>query len=172
MGNCHTIVPGVAIHGIVLTEPELTAVHLSWDLVCSPENDRSIEIGKIAFLRLFERSPESLDMFFFRVEPNWKDGSHFEHHCKVVVKILGHVVHVVRDPEKVDRNVTALGFKHSLFPITAEQFDMLRDDLIFAFDFVLGGNFTPEARSGWTKLYNIMSVMLQESMERYHKFDS
>ncbi len=106
-------------------------------------------------------------MFRFCNEPDWEHSAHFEHHCNTVVRLLGHVVKVIRDPVKIDRNVSVLGLKHSVFEVSPDQFDYLGEMLLIAFEEVLAESFTVSAKSGWAKIYRIMSIMIQENMKLY-----
>jgi hemoglobin-like flavoprotein len=148
------------------SEEEIDAVIAAWGIV--EKEKLSLEIGRRAFLKLFERHPAALDVFFFQIEPDWENGDHFNHHCAVVVKLLGHVVKVIRDQKKVDRNVSVLGAKHSTFRIPKVQFDLLGEDLMVAFTEVLGDRFTPIALVGWKKLYAVITGLILASMKVHH----
>mmetsp|Transcript_27344 Transcript_27344/g.45853 ORF Transcript_27344/g.45853 Transcript_27344/m.45853 type:complete len:396 (+) Transcript_27344:72-1259(+) len=156
------------IGGITMSDAQVEAVKESWGMV----KGRSARgVGEIAFIRLFEREPETFDLFttFNKIE-NWKSSKQYLHHCATVVKVIGHVVEVLLNPELLDRNMDHMGMRHAMLPITSHHFHILGECFVEGYKTVLGDQFSPLMKESWEIVYTIMAKMIMAHVESYNEY--
>ena len=157
------------IGGVELSETQVEAVRESWALVLANPAGPN-QVGVIAFKGLFKSAPETFKLFdSFNTIENWQESRQYHHHCAVVVKIIGYIVKVLKDPELLEKNMDYMGMRHSMFEIHPHHFEILGQELVNAFGEILGEEFTPAAREAWALVYTAISNRLQAHLESYNK---
>ena len=76
------------------------------------------KVGEDTFLILFEKAPETLRMFRFCDEKDWRSGHHFKHHCKVFVNVIGSSIKSLDNADLLSGRLEFLGFVHHMREIT------------------------------------------------------
>lgn len=154
--------------GITLTNEEVNEVKASWEILKESDVD-STRVGAIMFKNLFVKAPETFSLFgTFKDIEDWENSKQYHHHCKVVIKIIGHVVKVLVNPDLLDQNLHYMGMRHSLFTILPRHFDILGEEMIVALEEVLGDRLTPLAKSTWATVYTILSLAIQKIMKEFN----
>ena len=126
----------------------------SWPYV----NDYGPEkVGMIAFKKLFIVAPETFTTFSsFCDDPNWETSSHFIHHCRVVVAVIGASIKTLKTPTVLCPHLEFLGFQHKLRDIHARHFAILGEAFIEALEIACkpGGKeqWNPEIKAAWADL--------------------
>lgn len=59
--------------------------------------------------------------------------------------------------------IQALGIRHGIYGVTVEQYDTVRDALMWAFQQRLGDQFTPEVKAAWVTLYTLLANTMQQA---------
>ena len=61
--------------------------------------------------------------------------------------------------------IQALGLRHKTYGVTVEQFDTVREALMWAFEKNLGAAFTPEVRAAWMAVYTLLANTMQQATD-------
>lgn len=152
------------IDNLTLSSNEIKAIKKSWESVKSKKCAE--KIGGDAFIG-FLLSPETFEFFNFSRHQKWKQSKEFNQHCKIVVNILASVVSLLDKPDIMEKRLEELGLKHSFFDIKPQHYTNLGIELILAFEAALGSQFTDEAKSGWSTLYEICSRNIQVASKKF-----
>ena len=128
------------------------------------------ELGAMMFCGLYERCPETFTMFAgFCYDPNWRTSSHFKHHCRVVVAVIGSMIKTLKTPQILCPHLEFLGFQHKLRDIELHHFSVLGEEMIKALEIALspGGKdaWNADVKEAWTDLYNSMRKIIQQNMD-------
>ncbi len=59
--------------------------------------------------------------------------------------------------------IQALGIRHGTYGVTVEQYDTVRDALMWAFQKSLGAAFTPEVKAAWITVYTLLANTMQQA---------
>ena len=59
--------------------------------------------------------------------------------------------------------IQALGIRHVTYGVTVEQYDTVRDALMWAFQKSLGDKFTPEVKAAWVAVYTLLANTMQQA---------
>ena len=61
--------------------------------------------------------------------------------------------------------IQALGVRHATYGVTVEQYDMVRDALLWALQKTLGETFTPEVKAAWIAVFTLLANTMQQAAE-------
>ena len=104
------------------------------------------DIGVLLFKNVFTASPESLQFFSFKDEPNLYESEALKKHGAAVINTVGTAVAGLRDIEAMIPALQKLGKKHVGMGITPAHFDVVGAELlrtlgklifVFLFKFIL-----------------------------------
>ncbi len=59
--------------------------------------------------------------------------------------------------------IQALGIRHGTYGVTVEQYDTVRDALMWALQKSLGATFTPEVKAAWVAVYTLLANTMQQA---------
>ena len=59
--------------------------------------------------------------------------------------------------------IQALGVRHGTYGVTVEQYDTVRQALMWAFQKSLGDAFTPEVKAAWVAVYTLLANTMQQA---------
>ena len=156
----------VFVDGLSLSDEQIKHVSESWELI---KESGSEKVGLIVFKRLFEKAPETFNLFgSFKDITDWENSRAYHHHCRTVVNLLGYFVKVLSNEELVERNADYMGMRHCYFKISPRHFEILGQELIKTFEEMLGDKFTPQAKEAWIVTYTIISTSIQLYQDKYN----
>jgi nitric oxide dioxygenase len=107
----------------------------------APQVDKATEMF---YERLFDVMPSTKEMF-------GEGEQRFE-----MFNILATAVKSLSYAGDKGPDLTALGGRHVTYGVTLEQFDVVRDVLMWTFEQILGDNFTAQAHVTWVKVYGLL----------------
>lgn len=61
--------------------------------------------------------------------------------------------------------IQALGIRHRTYGVTVDQYDMVREALLWALHQTLGEAFTPEVKAAWIAVFTVLANMMQQAAE-------
>ncbi len=61
--------------------------------------------------------------------------------------------------------IQALGIRHRTYGVTDDQYDLVREALLWALQKTLGEAFTPEVRAAWITVFTVLANMMQQAAE-------
>jgi hemoglobin-like flavoprotein len=123
-------------------------------------------IGMSMFKVLFVNCPETFTMFGFSQEPDWQNGKHFKHHCKVFMNVIGSAIKTADKPELLTYHIEFLGSRHVGGGITEHHFKELHNIFLDSLQEHLKEMWSQELSDAWSEIYNAMAKILLESMNR------
>lgn len=123
------------------------------------------EVGRAIFLRLFEISPETQDLFPFKDESKdelptskklFRHGGNFARHIEKAVMGMDNVY------GDVGPKFVALGARHYGYGAKEEHYPVVGEAMFDALQKLLGEDFTPEVHEAWSALYRIINDAMVE----------
>lgn len=109
---------------------EINQINFIWEEILNLSNG-SIELGKIAFEGLFQKLPESFELFHsFNKLNNWNNSKQFLHHCSIVSKVLGYIIKVINNSILFEKNIDYM-VHFSLLSLTFLDFPFFISFIIF-----------------------------------------
>jgi hemoglobin-like flavoprotein len=152
------------INGLTLSNAQIDLLTATWDMI-EIDADKVQHVGDLAFSELFEKVPDSFDLFAkFKDDSEWRSSKSYKHHCKIAVKVIGRTLKMLSKDEYVlMHTMEYMGSRHSAMHIPEPYFDIFGHAFIDAVGVCLGPTiFTAEAREAWTTLYTVVATMLQK----------
>ncbi len=61
--------------------------------------------------------------------------------------------------------IQALGIRHRTYGVTVDQYELVREALLWALQKTLGEAFTPEVRAAWITVFTVLANMMQQAAE-------
>jgi nitric oxide dioxygenase len=61
--------------------------------------------------------------------------------------------------------IQALGIRHATYGVTVEQYDTVREALMWALQQSLGDAFTPEVKAAWIAVFTLLANTMQQAAE-------
>ena len=77
------------------------------------------------------------------------------------MQMIATAVGGLSDLDKLVPAVKALGARHSSYGVTAAYYKIVGEALLWTLERGLGDDFTPEVRSAWGKIYEVLSATMQ-----------
>ncbi|HEY5535262.1 MAG TPA: globin domain-containing protein [Ignavibacteria bacterium] len=130
-----------------LTKEEIKLIQDSFAQVC----DNSNITAKLLYDKLFESHPEISKIF---------KGDMHEQEAKLM-QMMKTVVSGLNNPHIIVSAIQELGKKHFEIGVIPAHYEKFRQALFYSFEMQLAGDFTPEIRAAWQKLYDILAEAMQ-----------
>jgi len=112
---------------------------------------RKVDVAKIFYERLFEVAPSVRSMFSDDIAAQQQ---------KLMTSLV-QIVQWVDRPDQLTRYLTNMGARHAGYGAQPAHYDVVGAVLLWTFERVLGSDFTPEVRQGWTDAYGAVSSLMQ-----------
>jgi hemoglobin-like flavoprotein len=122
-------------------------------------------IGIAIFIKLFEKYPQTFQMFkTFREDESWKDSKAFKFHSKAFINVIGSALVNVQTEEEIGTTMNTIGAAHSLFDIRNEHFDLLKEELMKQLQLHLQDKFNKEIEKAWSEAYDHVGHAMKFAM--------
>jgi hemoglobin-like flavoprotein len=152
--------PALAVsQSALLTDADKEEIKATWRLV-EPIGDT---VADLFYRRLFELAPNYQSLFKSDLTAQKRKLMAM---LAFIVKSLGWVDAAWRDEVNPESDlfliVLALGRRHrELYAIPDEAYVTVRDTLLWTLDYGLGEAFTPEARTAWQRVYDLVATTMK-----------
>jgi hemoglobin-like flavoprotein len=117
-------------------------------------NDATHVVGQLFYDKLFEIAPEVRDLF---------PGDMKQQRVKLM-KMLGHAVGALRDPEGLVPALQGLARKHVGYGVQPEHFDPVAVALLATLETGLGDAWTSEVKASWIQAYTLVSSVMKAAL--------
>lgn len=133
-----------------MTIEEETLIHDSWERV-QPHAD---ELVTRFYDRLFQLNPGARALF-----------TRSDHAAlrRKFLDMLGEIVELTRDPDRLIRVLVQLGRRHAEYGVEARDYDDANTALVWALHETLREQFTEEAADAWRELVHTLSGVMQRA---------
>ena len=118
--------------------------------------DRMPALSATFYGRLFEMAPETRDLF--------RNTDMAEQQRKFTT-MMSEIVARLDLPERLVPEVAALGRRHAGYRVTAHDYTLVGDALLWALARELGPALTPVARLAWMEAYVVMASLMRRGAE-------
>lgn len=135
-----------SVSGTPLNDYDVSLVQSSW-LAVQPIADSS---AAIFYDRLFALDPALRALF----------PEDLSEQKKKLMATLDFAVGALKKPEALMPALRALGMRHVRYGVSAAHYATVGAALLFTLEQGLGGCFTSEVRSAWTRLYSALSTTM------------
>jgi hemoglobin-like flavoprotein len=144
-----------AICGTKRVSPEqIELVQKTWRLVL-PVGDTAAELF---YGKLFSLDPSLQKLFSNDMRDQGRN----------LTAMISVAVHWLARPEKIVIAVQQLGRRHAAYGVQPRHYDLVAVALLWMLESCLGDAFTPEARSAWTAVYEMLAKTMQEAAYAGH----
>ena len=126
----------------------------SWALV----EDRADELAKDFYAFLFQRAPETRELF----------PANMQVQRSRLLRALVHVVQMVDRPDELGTFLSQLGRDHRKFGVVARHYQAVGAALIGSIEMHSGSAWTPEVRGAWIEAYGVISQTMCSAAEAEH----
>ena len=133
----------------MLTAHEITLVKESFRKVTPIAS----EAAALFYARLFELEPSLRGLF---------RGDMREQERKLITA-LTLAVNSLDRPDALVATLRALGERHTAYGVRDEHYEIVGRALLWTLEKGLGGDFTPDVRTAWTKLYSTIATVMQDA---------
>ncbi len=106
------------------------------------------EAAVVFYGRLFKVAPHTRELF--------KRADMRDQGMKLI-QTIGLAIGGVYDLEKLAPVMQALGARHISYGVTAEQYPLIGETLIWTLENMLEDDFSPETKAAWEKVYKILT---------------
>jgi hemoglobin-like flavoprotein len=134
-----------------MNSKDIALVRASWSNV----NAISDQTAEIFYKRLFDVYPE--------VRPLFK--GELDEQGERLMRMIGKAVDSLDDLTPLDRVIKMMGARHSGYGVQDEDYEKLRDALLWTLEQELGADFTPATRAAWMSVYEELADMMREGAE-------
>ena len=144
------------------TAEEIRIANESWEKVRAI--DRTFETqGVILFRKIFEHAPEALALFSFKDEPDLYDSVKLKRHGEGVFKFIDNTL---ADLSGMTPEIGKLGERHYAKGVRIPHFKVVGKSLLETLKEALGDEFTFHVLCIWTKIYGVVSGIMQGSFSK------
>ena len=113
------------------------------------------EMGRLFYATLFQRAPETRDLFPVNMEVQRSR----------LMRALVHVVQMVDQPDELVPFLEQLGRDHRKFGVVAQHYDAVGEALITAIATTAGPAWTPAVREAWTEAYGVVAAAMRTAAQ-------
>jgi hemoglobin-like flavoprotein len=106
----------------VLSVSDRAKVRASWELVEAIGRE---PVGIILFNKIFAASPETLQLFSFKDDPNYATSPQYKKHCKTVATSIASALEEMDDKAVLTRMFKRLGKVHTNLALTPAHYDLV-----------------------------------------------
>ena len=129
-----------------LSHEEIRLIQDSYNKI----SDKSEKIGEKFYNKLFEQNPEIIKLF----KSDMKEQSH------LLMNMVKTVIEGLNNPQIIIPAIQELGRRHNEYGVMPEMYSVFGKCLIDCIEQESGGNFQPETKQAWEKLYIILSDVM------------
>lgn len=133
--------------GVAVTAEDIMLLRTSFSLIV-PMQDH---VATIFYRRLFDSAPELKTLFPDDIRPQKQK----------LIALLVRCIGRVHDLEAIAPTIRALGKRHAGYGARREHYKVVEEALLWALSEALGVAFTPDVRSAWTRMYQVLAVHMQ-----------
>ena len=125
-----------------------------------------IVLVQASFARLVPMQDAAADLFYdrlFALTPKLRElfPSDLRDQKRKLMQMIATAVGGLNNLDKLVPAVKALGARHSGYGVTAAHYTIVGEALLWTLERGLGEAFTPEVRSAWVKVYNVLAATMQ-----------
>jgi hemoglobin-like flavoprotein len=133
----------------IMTSDQMLLLRMSFVTVM----DRKAEAGRVFYDHLFTIAPELRVLF--------KGDMNAQAHK--FIEMLAIVVGLLSNPTALSQTLTQLSHRHRGYSVHDKHFDYVGDALLLTLADILGEEFTPELKTTWRDLYNMVATAMKRS---------
>ena len=127
---------------------------------------KDIALIRASFARVAPMQGTVADLFYdhlFAVSPKLRAlfPADLREQKRKLMQMISTAVGGLTDLDALVPAVKALGARHSTYGVTAEHYLLVGEALLWTLELGLGPDFTPEVRSAWTKVYQVLAATMQ-----------
>lgn len=111
---------------------------------------RKIETACLFYERLFTAAPTTRALFKADIQAQ----------AAKLIEMLTVALAMLNDPAGLTALLTRLGERHSGYNVRPAHYDAVRSALLWTLETSLGQEFTAQARTAWTELYDQMAATM------------
>ena len=114
---------------------------------------RMEKLGDLLYQNLFHIAPETQLLFsgpLHEQSRKWR---------QMLTKIIVTIDHFA----SLDGDLSRLGLKHVAYGVRAADYEKMGEALLLSLEQYLGADFTPDARTAWSRMYNAVSAAMLET---------
>jgi len=131
----------------MLTANDIALIRASFARVASIQGT----VSDIFYDHLFAVSPKLRELF----------PADLREQKRKLMQMMSTAVGGLNDLNALVPAVKALGARHCGYGVTTEHYRLVADALLWTLELGLGPDFTPEVRSAWTKVYQVLAATMQ-----------
>jgi hemoglobin-like flavoprotein len=125
-----------------------------------------IALIRASFARVAPMQGTVADLFYdhlFAVSPKLRElfPADLHEQKRKLMHMISTAVGGLSDLNALVPAVKALGARHSGYGVTAEHYLLVGEALLWTLELGLGPDFTPEVRSAWTRVYQVLAATMQ-----------
>ena len=125
-----------------------------------------IALIRASFARVVPIQGTVADLFYdhlFAVSPKLRElfPADLREQKRKLMQMMSTAVGGLNDLNALVPAVKALGARHCGYGVTTEHYHLVADALLWTLELGLGPDFTPEVRSAWTKVYQVLAATMQ-----------
>jgi hemoglobin-like flavoprotein len=125
-----------------------------------------IALIRASFARVAPMQGTVADLFYdhlFAVSPKLRGlfPADLREQKRKLMQMISTAVGGLSDLNALVPAVKALGARHSGYGVTAEHYLLVGEALLWTLELGLGPDFTPEVRSAWTRVYQVLAATMQ-----------
>jgi nitric oxide dioxygenase len=125
-----------------------------------------IALIRAGFARIAPIADTVADLFYdhlFAVSPKLRDlfPADLREQKRKLMQMISTAVGGLTDLDALVPAVKALGARHCGYGVTTEHYLLVGEALLWTLELCLGRDFTPEARSAWAKVYQVLAATMQ-----------
>ena len=132
-----------------MTPEQIKLVQSSWEKV-KPISEKAAELF---YAKLFELNPAYRDLFPDDIVPQGRK----------LMTMINTAVSSLNNLEAVVPAIEAMGKRHVGYGVTAEDYDVVGEALLWTLGAGLGEAFTDEVKQAWTETYVILSTTMKKA---------
>lgn len=130
-------------------------------------NQQQIALVRQSFALVQPIATEAAALFYdklFEADPSLRElfRGNMTHQGQRLMGMIGSALGLLDRPAALLPVLRSLGARHAGYQVRAEHYDTVGAALLKTLEQGLGHAFTPEARSAWVELYDVISRTMQE----------
>jgi hemoglobin-like flavoprotein len=131
----------------MLTANDIALVRASFTRFASIQDT----VADLFYDHLFVASPKLRELF----------PADLREQKRKLMQMLSTAVGGLTDLDALVPAVKALGARHCGYGVTMEHYRLVAETLLWTLELCLGPDFTPEVRSAWAKVYQVLAATMQ-----------
>ena len=125
-----------------------------------------VALVRTSFARVVPIRDMAADLFYdrlFAVSPNLRElfPADLREQKRKLMQMIATAVGGLHDLDALVPAVKALGARHCSYGVTTEHYWLVGEALLWTLERGLGEAFTPQVRSAWAKVYQVLAATMQ-----------